>query len=690
MIVRARVRAALRRGLASAIAASVVTALVACVPEPSTPRGPDVAAAFTEHGIAVLDDVSQAWSDDALMASPAYAVEVMQAEIDSRGGMPGADLDELVPMPPGAPSFSYLVAAWLSEQSTPRAQAARGWLAADIEWSRAPSVWYPRAALLLFVADAMEASITDFGMPETSPTPAPSSLGPAGGTSALASISVPLAGPLTIASPRDLLSAPCSSVSDFFARTINQIFSAVQLPPDFLASEGVLGAISGFLAALYNTAVQLAQQAVVTVINTLTAPALRAIASGVAIAGVVSHLSTYVLGVSMSMVSSETPVRLNGEPGSWFGLIDANRPLEAQLNDCLAALKQKPLPDLVREGAAITWLAYAPAKADRSAYPGSVLLYPQPTASVDEAKRVVIPWVAGTEAESSRPEEIGSVSIKAEVARAEITDLFATARGIIENAISSVASNAGVFSNQVKAVIRASIGSILFPIIDRIEKEILGVGRSILTIVGSGQTTFVYHEPDEPTPPSGAAVPNCYVGSWRYAGVASAWLDLSRSSFQRFTVDIGADGSYGVRAVGWAVYREGVGGFWTSYEGSTRYTTAAGPEGAWVVTAPRLSASESYAALYVPLGNGYVLGGDGQSSGLPYREVPSVIPGTEVGIPAEDAGLPQTSPGDFGNATFGAGLRPMQFSCNADGSTLTITGEADGTYGAAVWTFRRA
>ncbi len=681
----------LRRAVGGLLTLAVAATLVsACVPDPSdASRGTPVESAFTEHGIAVIDDVAQDWPEDALMASPAYAVAVMQSEIDSGGGMPGADLDELVPMPPGAPPFSYLVAAWLSDPTTSRSQAARTWFPTEVDWSTAPTIWYPRAALLLFVADAMEASIADFGMPVPSSTPTPSSLGSVGGTAALAGLSVPIAGPVTGPAPRDLLSAPCSSVSGFFATTINQIFSAIQLPPDFLASEGVLGAISGFLAALYNTAVQLAKQAVVAVINTLTAPALRAIASGVAIAGVVSHLSTYLLGVSMTMVSSETPVRLNGEPGSWFGLIDANRPLEAQLNDCLAALKQKPLPDLVREGAPITWIGYAPVKANGSGYLGSVLLYPQPTASVDEGKRVVIPWMAGTETDSSMPEEIGSVGVKAEVARAEVTDLFATARGLIDNAIASVAANAGIFSEQVKALIRGSIGSILFPIIDRIEKEILGVGRSILTIVGSGRTTFVYHEPDEPTPPPGAAVPNCYVGSWRFTGVTSAWLDLSRSSFQRFTVDIGADGSYGVRAVGWAVYRESVGGFWTSYEGSTRFTAAPGPNGTWVVTAPRLSASESYAALYIPLGNGYVLGADGQNGGLPYREVPSLIPGTEVGIPAEETGLPQTSPGDFGNATFGAGLRPTVFSCSADGSALTITGEADGSYGAAVWTFRR-
>lgn len=681
---------AAQRVLGSLLTIAVVGTLVtACVPEPDATRGVDVETAFRDHGIAVIEDVSEEWPDEALMASPAYAVAVMQAEIDSEGGMPGADLDELVPMPPGAPPFSYLVAAWLSDPTTARSQAARTWFPAEVDWSAAPTVWYPRAALLLFVADAMEASIADFGMPEPSATPTPSSRGSVGGTDALSGLSVSIAGPVIPSSPRDLLSAPCSSVSGFFATTINQIFSAIQLPPDFLASEGLLGTISGFLAALYNTAVQLAKQAVITVINTLTGPALRAIASGVAIAGVVSHLSSYVLGVSMSMVSSERPVRLNGEPGSWFGLINANRPLEAQLNDCLAALKQKPLPDLVREGAAITWLSYAPLKANGDAYLGSVLLYPQQSASVDEGKRVVIPWVAGTEADSSQPEEIGSVSVKAEVARAEVTDLFATARGLINNAIASVAANAGIFSDQVEALIRGSIGSILFPIIDRIEREILGLGRSILTIVGSGTTPFVYHEPDQPTPPPGAAVPNCYVGSWRFVSVKSAWLDLSRSAFQRFTVEISADGSYGVRAVGWAVYQEGVGGFLTSYEGGTRFTAAPGSNGTWVVTAPRLSATESYAALYIPLGNGYVLGADEESGALPYREVPSLIPGKEVGIPAEEAGVPQTSPGDFGNATFGAGLRPMLFSCSADGSTLTITGEADGTYGAAVWTFRR-
>lgn len=639
---------------AVAIITVVALALAGCVPESiDRETGIGVREAFEANGIAVIDDVTDEWPQAALMASPSSAVEVMQSEIDSGGGMEGADLDELVPMPPGAPPFSYLIAAWLSEESTTRATTARTWFPPVVEWSSAQSIWYPRAALLLFVADAMEASIADFATPSPTTSSAPSGLAPVE-SPGMAVAAVFSGGPEAQALPQ----APCSAVSGFFSRTINQIFSAVQLSPNFLAKGGVLGAISGFLAGLFNSAVALAKKALLTVIQSLTGPALRAIANGVAIVGVVSHYSSYLLGVSMTMVASESPVKLQGQDGSWFGLITANRPLEAQLNDCLSALGQRPLPDLVREGAPISWREYLPVKANGYTYFAPVLNYPlKGTVTAQAKERIVIPWVAGTEQKSSKPVEIGTVSVRAEVARSEVTDLLAVTRTLIDDAITSVAAYGGPFEAQIEAVVRAAVRAILLPIVTRIEAEILGIGRSILTIVGSGRTTFEYREPDDPAPPPGTAVPNCFVGVWRFESAASRWLDLSDSSFQRFTLAIGPEGSYSLRVAGWADYEPEVGGFWSTYEGSTRFTTSPGPNGTFTVSSPRLTTIESYASLYLAVG---------------------------------PSGLQGSDEGEFGAATFGAGLRPTQFACGADGNTLTITGEADKTYGPTVWTFRRA
>lgn len=673
---RFRDRPARLIGAVTAIA-TAATVLVACVPESApTPSGVAVTEAFEKHGIAVLEDVAEDWPADALMASPAYAVAVMQAEVDSHGGMPGADLDELTPMPPGVVPFSYLIAAWLSEESTPRAQAARTWFAETEDWSRAPSIWYPRAALLLFVADAMEASITDFG---TGARVDSLSQPAARGAGVVPAASVSL-------TAQALVSAPCSTVSGFFRDTVDAIFRAVQLPPDFLASGGVLGAISGFLAGLYNTAVQLAKKALLTVIESIAAPALRAIGSAVAIVGVVSHVSSYLLGVKMTLVSSEPVIDLDGSPGSWFGLIDSNRPLEAQLNDCLAALGQKPLPDIVKSGERFTWRGEAPRKANNSSFfEREALRYVQPQIGViDEGQRLVIPFDTAVDPASSKPEELGFVRVTADVPRGDVTELFQAVERLLDQAVDAVADYGGPFKAQVKAAIQ----QILFPIFQRLKNEILSAGRSLLMIIGSGEARFVYREPDDPAPPAGVAVPNCYVGSWRYAGVSSRWLDLSRSAFSRFTLDIGADGSYAVRVAGWATYQEGLGGFWTTYEGGTRFTVAPGADGVWAVTAPRLSASETYAALYLPLGNGYVLGADDSGgAALPYIP-PDDDPGSAT-LEAADDGIPDDD-GQFGLAVFGAGLRPIAFACSADGATLTITGEADGTYGSAIWTFRRS
>jgi hypothetical protein len=674
-----------RRRLSASVVVAVLVAaiLTACTSDETAEEGDAVADVFARYGIAVLDDVADEWPEQALLASPAYAVGVMQAEVDSAGGVPGADLDELAPMPEGAPPFSYLVAAWLMEGTTDRATAARRWMPADIDWSRAPTIWYPRAALLLFVADAMEASLADFGaLTDASETPAARGGGLVRGADYAGGVTV--AGAVSAVLPE----APCTLVTDFFAQTINRIFGAVQLPPDFLGSGGILGSISGFLANLFNSAVALAKAAVVKVIDTLTGPALRAIASAVAVVGITSHVSSYLLGVSMMLVSTRDPVQLDGQPGYWHAIIDTKRPLEAQLNDCLARLGQRPLPDIVKVGEFFSWRGELPVKANgKSIYEKDVLFYPQPqVAAVDEAKRVVIPWVANTvEMSSSKPVEYGKVRVRAEVPKGDVTDLFRTVEDLLSQAVAQVAAYGGPLAPQIDAELRR----ILYRIFEDIKQGILNAGRSVLMILGSGETSFEYREPDDPTPPPGAPVPNCFTGMWRFESVQSRWLDLSRAAFSRFTLEVGGGGSYAVRVAGFAV-ADPAGGFWTTYRGATRFTVAPGPSGSWAVTAPPLTASESYAALHLSVGNGYAVGGDDYGgSAMQERELQYQRLKSEIPVPLGFATESPEPDGAFGEAVFGAGLRPVQFACGADGQTLTVTGEADARYGPAVWHFRR-
>lgn len=670
-----------------AIAALVVLAVLAgCVPVPDSHTDgadgrPTVADAFDDHGIAVIDDVEQSWPDGALMASPASAVDVMQAEVDSGGGLAGTDLDELTQMPGDAAPMSFVVAAWLSEPTTPRAMTARAWFPDDIDWSHAPSLWYPRAALLLFVADIMEASIVDFGVATTEPQ----ALGQ--GVTAAGIASASLSGPQQT-EPMTIPAAPCSLVSNFFAKTLDSIFSAIQLPPDFLGKGGVLGAISGFLASVYATALQLAKRALVAVIDTLTAPILRALGSAIAIVGVVSHFSTYLLGVSMTVVDSErpSPILLDGRSGRWVATINSNRPLEAQLRDCLAVLGQEPLPSMVERGATVQWRGFLPRKASGYTFERTALAYATTTTTVGAEQRIELPWVAGVEPESSQPDRIGTVQVRAEVPKGDVSRLIATAKQLLRDGIASLAANGGPFAPQIQSAIEG----LLAPVLARIEAEILGAGRSILTIVGSGTAAFVYREPDPPATPDpqgSTQAPGCYIGSWRYEGIVSSrWLDFSRSSFARFTLDIDASGAYGVRVAGWAVEEAGLGGFWTSYEGATVFD-ATPSNGGWAVSSTPLTTFESRATLYMPLGNGYAL--EGSDEGTPPSNNPfmqDLFLRRYQGTTTWFNGSPD---GQFGMAVYGHGLRPTAFSCSPDGMTLTITGEADVKYGATVWQFRR-
>ena len=76
----------------------------------------------------------------------------MLSEQAAGGGLLGADLDALAPMPPGSPSMSYLVAAWLSSRPTATAAAAHG-LTGDRDWRHAREVVFPLAALSMSVTD---------------------------------------------------------------------------------------------------------------------------------------------------------------------------------------------------------------------------------------------------------------------------------------------------------------------------------------------------------------------------------------------------------------------------------------------------------------------------------------------------------------------------------------------------------
>lgn len=614
------------------VALAAMLALVCgCFPDPgsvapaqgdSAGRGAGVATAFAERGIAVIDDVANDWPEDALMASPASAVAAMQAEVDSGGGLAGFDLDELVPMPEGAVPFSFLIAAWLSETVTSRAEVARAWMPQTADWSRAQSLWYPRAALLLFVADAMEASISDFGDARASASAGAAASIHSGGIVRAAASTVPGARQGTLA-------APCSAVAGFFSRMIDDVFSAVQLPPDFLAKGGVLGAISGFLASLYNSAVALAKQAVLAVIETLTAPILRAIGSAVAIVGLVSHLSTYVLGISLT-VSTDRPVLLDGREGEWTAFVNANRPLEPQLTDCLAALGQRPLNKMIQPGSTVTWHRMIPTKADGSVFGRVTLLYTTLTSTVDDREVAVLPWLSAKDIESSQPEQIGQLGVRAELPKGDVARLLTAARTLLNQAIADIAVQAGPLSGQVDAAIKG----ILAPAIDRIEAEILGTGRSLLMIVGSGVTPFVYREPDPPAGPAGAPTADCFVGTWRFERlVSSNWIEFSQAGFRRFTLEIGADGSYAVTV------RGVVSTFSADYEGATTFSAEVAAGGTWAVTAPPLTT---------------------RSTGE-----------------------------RFGEVVFGQGLSPTVFSCSADGATLTVTGHPDKDYGSTVWRFRR-
>jgi hypothetical protein len=160
-------------------------------------------------------------------------VQAMARAAADRNGIAGTTLDATFPLPKGAPPLSYLLAAWVTSAKTPGAMAVRAAMGRR-DWTHAPSVVFPAAALALFVADVTNHTPTSKG---TTATTARTS-----GLSGSSSASVV-----------DVVNAPCSLVSDFIQGVLNTAFAALKLQGP--TGTSTVEQVGAFFVSIYNVAV---------------------------------------------------------------------------------------------------------------------------------------------------------------------------------------------------------------------------------------------------------------------------------------------------------------------------------------------------------------------------------------------------------------------------------------------------
>jgi hypothetical protein len=294
---------------------------------------------FVDAGISVVESPAVPAGRDPRAVAPlelwSWQVDNLEREHVAGGGYLGAELDELVDLGPAAAGlpFSYLVAAWLADPPTPTAERALG-LIGQQSWSQASTVVFPTAVLALFVTDVAALSV-ELGWPSTD--------GPVGFRSGLERAH---ASPLT---------GICSTLSGWVNAVLDTLFDALTIELDD-------GSAFGWLADIWNIAVELAGAVITGLVDVLTAPIVGAIADGVAIVGTLAMLASMLQPWTLTMVPSAgaVPFAVGDEPavaGTFHAWAATNAPdvWPDVLVDCASAVELE-LPDLSSAaGATVAW-----------------------------------------------------------------------------------------------------------------------------------------------------------------------------------------------------------------------------------------------------------------------------------------------------------------------------------------------
>ena len=85
----------------------------------------------------------------------AWQVANLDAEAAGHGGITGADLDTMLPMPANAPTLADILGGWVIANRDPTAAAA-GALLGNPDWTHPEQVVFPTAVLTLFEADLLQ------------------------------------------------------------------------------------------------------------------------------------------------------------------------------------------------------------------------------------------------------------------------------------------------------------------------------------------------------------------------------------------------------------------------------------------------------------------------------------------------------------------------------------------------------
>jgi hypothetical protein len=496
-------------------------------PTPTPTSGKPSVADLIDGGIVVVNSESDLEGVKAgsitLIRSQA---ERLLAEVQDHGGVLGAELDVLAPLPEGAPPMSYFVAAWISQKGSPGAKTAARWMG-DQDWTHAPDVVFPMAVVALFSADALQHIDRELP-PASSATPESAAL-------AVGASIVPAA---FVQSPAD---GPCTTVTEFLGRTLTAVFDALRISPStFNGLPPILSATAGFLAGLWNTAVSFAEGVVQGLVKTLTAPIVEALKVGLGALSVativVSYLKTWTLTVDLDprVVDTDTyRFAVDGEPDI-TGTFVATAPQLADewppaIKDCAQVTGVK-LPQLLAPGLEATWTVEQN---------DGVITVDKLVVPVEQDRTIHLSFKTGRETSEAAEGEpaFGSAIVRVQAPRKEFQDFFDLARNQLNSVRDQLLNK--IPSAEVRNLAKAQIDAIVEPVAKQLQSDVADALGGMVTLAGTGVVIVKYHQPPEPssspTPPS--APPSAPPSGDAKGDFCKQYIDLYQWSSVHFEED---------------------------------------------------------------------------------------------------------------------------------------------------------
>jgi hypothetical protein len=441
-------------------------------PTPAASAAPSTAdewmSVLAQSGVAVQASEADAAPLDPVAGQPIlrltrYQLTNMATEVADHGGILGSDIDVQDPMPDGAPPFSYLLAAWVTTDTSPAAGSIRDAMG-EQDWEHAPTVVFPTMGLELFLAEAGLAA-----------------RGPAANV---------------MQSPaRAAAFTPCSTVSNFVQDALSALFGALKVDPNQFGGD-LPGTLFGFLARIWNAAVQLAQNIVQAALRELTRPIVDILRTGLATLAVISMLASYLKPITIAVdpAPQRTAFAVGNGPdvsGTFHARADISSvDWPPVLKDCAASVGF-PLPELAKPGSPVEWDANGTA-------PGLITPTSPLATTLLTDRTSKLSYITGRESQdqADRGQPVSSlVWGNAVVERKEITEIKAAVEGFV--------------LGQVPNAVAGVVNPILGPLVHNLVTRAAGALDAVFKVRGTGVLIVDHHKPPEPTPtPSPTASPS--------------------------------------------------------------------------------------------------------------------------------------------------------------------------------------